>query len=50
MPKRAVSFADDIETRVFKRDKKELDNEDFDIPMEEDVVRERPKNEEVSCK
>uniref|UniRef100_A0A8R1IAC5 Zf-primase domain-containing protein n=1 Tax=Caenorhabditis japonica TaxID=281687 RepID=A0A8R1IAC5_CAEJA len=41
MPKRAVSFADDIETRVFKRDKKEID-EDFDIPMEEDVVRERP--------
>ncbi|PIC42857.1 hypothetical protein B9Z55_009797 [Caenorhabditis nigoni] len=42
MPKRAVSFADDIETRVFKRDKKELENEDLDIPMEEDVVKERP--------
>ncbi|KAF1762030.1 hypothetical protein GCK72_010291 [Caenorhabditis remanei] len=46
MPKRAVSFADDIETRVFKRDKKELENEDLDIPMEEDVVKERPVEDE----
>lgn len=46
MPKRAVSFADDIETRVFKRDKKELENDDLDIPMEEDVVKERPVDEE----
>lgn len=46
MPKRAVSFADDIETRVFKRDKKEVDNEDLDIPMEEDVVKERPVDED----
>lgn len=46
MPKRAVSFADDIETRVFKRDKKEIDNEDLDIPMEEDVVKERPVDDE----
>ncbi|CAL2036609.1 CBN-TEG-1 protein [Caenorhabditis brenneri] len=46
MPKRAVSFADDIETRVFKRDRREVDNEDLDIPMEEDVVKERPVDED----
>ncbi|CAI2349107.1 unnamed protein product [Caenorhabditis sp. 36 PRJEB53466] len=46
MPKRAVSFADDIETRVFKRDKKELETEDFDMPMEEDVLDVKHKNEE----
>uniref|UniRef100_A0A1I7UZ24 GYF domain-containing protein n=1 Tax=Caenorhabditis tropicalis TaxID=1561998 RepID=A0A1I7UZ24_9PELO len=47
MPKRAVSFADDIETRVFKRDKKGLDNEDLDIPMEEDIVKERPADDDT---
>ncbi|CAB55087.2 GYF domain-containing protein [Caenorhabditis elegans] len=44
MPKRAVSFADDIETRVFKRDKREIEDGILDIPMEEDVVKERPGN------
>ncbi|CAI5445485.1 unnamed protein product [Caenorhabditis angaria] len=39
MPKRAVSFADDIETRTFKRDRLDIEglekDEDFDMPMEE---------------
>lgn len=48
MPKRAVSFADDIETRVFKRDKREIEDGILDIPMEEDVVKERPGNADVS--
>ncbi|CAD6196357.1 unnamed protein product [Caenorhabditis auriculariae] len=43
MPKRAVSFADDIETRTFKRERHEL-AEDFDLPM--DDPRQAPATEE----
>ncbi|CAB3402192.1 unnamed protein product [Caenorhabditis bovis] len=52
MPKRAVSFADDIEYRSFKRDRRELENlekdENFDLPMEEgdEPVKNRPDNNE----
>uniref|UniRef100_A0A1I7XB79 GYF domain-containing protein n=1 Tax=Heterorhabditis bacteriophora TaxID=37862 RepID=A0A1I7XB79_HETBA len=39
MPKRAVSFADDIETRTFKRATTAQDDEEFDLPEGHEINR-----------